>query len=154
VLEVGGPNLLKIKLLGRDKIVTLRLIGVGSPRNRERVKHLSPDVLSYIEKNRLWEASRHYVQRALQDKVVEVWSRRGDRYDEKNRLLGYVVIPSDFEERVDLNGEIIKNGLGFVIRDCVHVTFARYKQLEDEAKKNRRGMWKALSLGPISSLVR
>jgi len=154
VLEVEGPNLLKVKLLGRDQVVTLRLIGVGSPRNRDRVKHLSPEIVSYIEKNRLWEESRQYVQSVLQDKIVQVWTKRGDRFDDKDRLLGYIVIPADSDDHLELNGEIIRRGLGFVTRDHIHVTFARYKQLEDEARKNRCGIWRALSSGRISTLVR
>ena len=62
------------------------------------------------------------------------------------------MIPNQADERLDVNGEIIRNGLGLVTRDYVHVTFVNYKFLEDDAKKKRRGMWKGLSISQVSSL--
>jgi len=155
VLEVVGPNLLKLKLVNRNKVVTVRLLGVGSPRNRDRVRGLNSEVVSYIQTKQIWESSRNFVRSLLSNKVIELWTRRWDRFDDKNRLLAYVVIPTNSDERtVDLNGEIIRKGLGFVTRDYVHVTFVLYRQLEDEARKNRRGMWRGMSMGKISSLDR
>ena len=62
--------------------------------------------------------------------------------------------PGDATTEIDLNGDLIKRGLAFVTRDYVHVTFARYRQFEEEAKRNRRGMWHALPLHQVSSLAR
>jgi endonuclease YncB( thermonuclease family) len=152
VLDVEAPNLLKVKMVDRDATVTIRLLGVGSPRNRDRTKHLSPEILLYIRKNGLWEMSRSYVRSLLDKKIVEVWARKWDRLDDKSRLLGYVVIPNQSDQPLDVNGEIIRNGLGFVTRDYVHVTFVSYKSLEEDARKNRRGIWKSLSSGRVSSL--
>ncbi|MDQ7784120.1 MAG: thermonuclease family protein [Desulfomonilaceae bacterium] len=152
LLEVLGPNLLKLKLVKRDKVVVVRLIGVGSPRNRDRVRGLKSEVVSYIDSNRIWESSADFVRSLLSDKVIELWTRRWDRFDEKNRLLAYVMIPTASEGSVDLNGEIIRKGLGFVTRDYVHVTFVHYRELEEEARNNRRGIWGGLSIGTISSL--
>ncbi len=152
LLEVLGPNLLKLKLVNRDKIVTIRLLGVGSPRNRDRVRGLNSEIVSYIHTNQIWETSRTFVRSLLNNRVIELWTRRWDRFDEKNRLLAYVIIPTSADESMDLNGEIIRKGLGFVTRDYVHVTFAHYRQLEDEAKRNRRGMWRGLAIGKMSSL--
>ncbi len=152
VLEVLGPNLLKLKLVKRDKVVVVRLLGVGSPRNRHRVRGLESQILSYIHTNRLWETSRSFVRSRVNNRVVQLWARRWDRFDEKNRLLAYVMIPTDSDESEDLNGEIIRKGLGFVTRDYVHVTFAHYRQLEEEARKSRRGMWQGLSIGKMTSL--
>ncbi len=152
VVDVEAPNLLKVKMLDRDATVTVRLLGVGSPRNRDRTKHLSPEVLLYIRKNGLWETSRSYVRSLLDKKIVEVWARKWDRFDDKNRLLAYVFVPNLADEPLDVNGEIIRNGLGFVTRDYVHVTFVNYKFLEDDARKKRRGIWGSLSSGRISSL--
>ena len=154
VIEVEGPNLLKIKLLGRDRPVMIRLLGVGSPRNKDRMKSLNPEIVSYIQRHALWKLSRNYVDSLLRDKVVEVWTRRWNQYDEKKRLLAYIVIPNGYDNSVDLNAEIIKRGLGFVTRDYVHVTFVRYKRLEEEAREKRRGIWKGLSMGRMSSLTR
>jgi len=152
VVDVEAPNLLKVKMLDRDATVTIRLLGVGSPRNRDRTRHLSPEVLLYIRKNDLWEISRSYVQSLLDKKIVEVWARKWDRFDDKSRLLAYVTIPNQADESLDVNGEIIRNGLGLVTRDYLHVTFVNYKFLEDDAKKRRRGIWKGLSISRVSSL--
>jgi endonuclease YncB( thermonuclease family) len=152
VVEVEAPNLLKVKMLDRDATVTIRLLGVGSPRNRDRTKHLSPEVLLYIRKNSLWDISRSYVRSLLDKKTVEVWARKWDRFDDKNRLLAYILIPNQADKPLDVNAEIIRSGLGFVTRDYVHVTFVNYKFLEEEAKRMRRGIWKSLSSGRLSSL--
>lgn len=148
--EVEAPNVLKMKMLDGDRTVSLRLLGVGSPRNRDRIKNLGPNVLLYIQKNDLWEASREYVRSLIGGKVVEVWTRKWDRLDDKHRLLAYIRIPIDRESALDLNGEIIRNGMGFVTRDYVHVTFAGYRDLEDNARKNHRGIWKGLAWSQVS----
>jgi len=154
LVEVEAPNLLKLKMLDQDRVVTVRLLGVGSPRNRDRIRGLDHEVLSYIRKNEIWESSRDLVRSLLDGKSAEIWTRKWDRYDDKNRLLAYVLIPGGPGEPLDLNAEIIRKGLGFVTRDYVHVTFVGYKGLEEEARKNRRGLWAALREGRLSSLHR
>lgn len=154
VLEVLGPNLLKLELVNRNKVVTIRLLGVGSPRNRDRIRGLDNGVVSYIQTKQVWETSRNFVRSSLKNKVIELWTRRWDQLDDKNRLLAYVIIPGNSKESVDLNGEIIRKGLGFVTRDYVHVTFVQYRQLEEEAREHRRGMWAGMAVGRMSSLSR
>ncbi len=154
VVHVVAPNLLKLKLLRDDRVVTVRLLGVGSPRNRDRIRHLGPEFLGYIARENIWEAAREYVESVIKDEIVEVYTRAWDRYDEKHRLLAYIVVPSGSREPLDLNGNLIEKGLGFVTRDYVHVTFVRYRDLEEEAKRNRRGLWGALSLERVSSLAK
>jgi endonuclease YncB( thermonuclease family) len=127
-------------------------LGVGSPRNRDRIKGLDHEIITYIQKNGLWDESRKYVQSLVQGKLVEVWTRKWDRLDDKNRLLAYLLVPNGGPGPLDVNGEIIRNGLGFVTRDYVHVTFADYKRLEDDARKNRRGVWRGLPMDRYSSL--
>lgn len=152
--HVEGPNLVKLKLLADGSLVTVRLLGVGSPRNRDRIRHLGPEIQGYIERSNVWYAAKNFVQSTLKDKTVQVWARSWDRYDEKNRILAYILVPSGSSEDIDLNGDIIKRGLGFVTRDYVHVTFVRYRELEEEARINRRGMWQALSMERVSSLAK
>jgi endonuclease YncB( thermonuclease family) len=152
VVEVVAPNLVKIRMKDHDRTLTVRLLGVGSPRNRDRVKALEPEVLAYIQTKDVWEESRRYVESLLGGKVVEVWTRKWDRFDDKNRLLAYLMIGSGSGDSVDVNANIIKNGLGFVTRDYVHVTFSEYRQLEKDAMRNRRGMWRALTMDRFSSL--
>jgi len=152
VVEVHAPNIVKVKLLSRDKTISVRLLGVGSPRNRDRVKDLTPEVLSYIRKNNLWEASRTYVASLLKHRVVEIWTRKWNILDDKHRMLGYLFIPSESDRKMDVNAEIIRRGMGFVTRDYLHVTYTTYRQLEEKAKKERRGVWQGLSERRVSSL--
>jgi len=152
VLEVIAPNLLKVKLVNHDRILNVRLLGVGSPRNRDRIKNLDREVIAYIQKNGLWDESRKYVESLLQGKLVEVWTRKWDQVDDKNRLLAYILVPNEGAKPLDVNAEIIRKGLGFVTRDYVHVTFADYKRFEQEARKNRRGIWRGLSVERYSLL--
>jgi endonuclease YncB( thermonuclease family) len=140
-------------MVGRENLVVARLLGVGSPRNKDRVKDLGPEGLTYIRRHDLWETSRNYVRSLLGDRVVEVWTRKCDRFDDKDRLLVYILIPDELGKPLDVNAEIIRKGLGFVTRDYVHVTFVGYRNLEHEAREHRRGIWGVLSKGRVSSLV-
>ncbi len=135
VVSVEAPNLLKVKMLDADATVTIRLLGVGSPLIGIGRSTLVLEVLLYIRKNDLWDISRSYVRSLLDKKTVEVWARKWDRLDDKNRLLAYIMIPNQADEPLDVNGEIIRNGLGFVTRDYVHVTYVNYKLLEEDAKR-------------------
>lgn len=152
ILEVVAPNLVKIKMMEQGRILIVRLLGVGSPRNRDRIRALEPEVLSYIQRNDLWEESRRYVESLLESKVVEVWTRKWDRFDDKNRLLAYLMIPNGSREPLDVNAHIIKNGFGLVTRDYVHVTFTEYRYLEKDAMRNRRGIWRGLTMDRYSLL--
>jgi len=152
VLEVYSPNIIKLRLKKRGKVVHVRLLGVGSPRNRDRIRTLDAGIRHYIESNDIWNESRNYVRSLLRSRLLEVWARKWNRFDEKRRLLVYLVAPNFRDQQLDVNGEIIRKGLGFVTRDYVHVTYAEYKRLENEAKRNRRGIWKALPTQRLSSL--
>jgi endonuclease YncB( thermonuclease family) len=145
VVSVESANLVTLKIIGNGKVVSARLVGVGSPLNRDRRRGLDRHVINFIDRNEVWEQSKNYVQSLIRNRTVEVWVRRDGWYDEKNRLLAYLVIPSAKVDSVDVNAEIIKNGLGFVTRDFLHVTYAEYKRFEDEARKYRRGLWRCLS---------
>ncbi len=153
VLEVVAPNLLTVKLVNTNRVLHIRLLGVGSPRNRDRIKNLDREVITFIRKNALWDESRKHVESLVEGKLVEVWTRKWDRVDDKNRLLAYILVPNGGSKPVDVNAEIIKKGFGFVTRDYVHVTFADYKRLEQEARKNRLGIWRGL-LNRYSTLTK
>lgn len=154
LLQVDSPNVLVLRMADRDEIVTVRLLGVGSPRNKDRLKDLGPKGSWFIADKHLWDLSREYVQSLVKGKVVEILTRRWNRFDEKRRLLAYVITRNFIGEPVDVNGEIIRNGMGFVTRDYVHVTFADYRRLEEEARLNRRGLWRGLVGSQLSHLAR
>lgn len=154
LVAVETPNIVKLRMVGRDNLVTARLLGVGSPRNKDRIKDLGPEGLTYIQRHDLWEVSRNCVKSLVDHRVVEVWTRKWDRYDDKNRLLVYILIPDESGKPLDVNAEIIRRGLGFVTRDYVHVTFVGYRNLEQQAREHRLGIWGVFSKDRVSSLVR
>lgn len=154
VVAVESPNLVRIRAAGGEKVLTLRLLGVGSPRNRDRVRSLDRGIQGFIERNDFWGQSIRCVHELVRDRTVDVWTRKSDPRDEKSRLLAYVMIRRDSAEPLDLNAEIIRQGLGFVTRDYVHVTFAEYRLLEEDARRHRRGMWQALEPDRLSSMKR
>jgi endonuclease YncB( thermonuclease family) len=148
--EVESSNLLRFRMADQKRTATVRLLGVGSPNNRDRVKGLNVHVTSYIKDTDFSGTSREYVRSLLEGTIVEIWARKFDQYDEKHRLLVYVRIPAKDRE-IDLNGEIIRNGMGFVTRDYVHVTFVDYRRFEEEARRNHRGLWRGLLRTSLSS---
>jgi len=141
---VESVNLCTLRMVDTDQIVAVRLVGVGSPLNRDRLKSADPALVRHIREKRLWRSASDSLESLLGGKVIEVWTRKWDRFDDKKRLLVYLKAPGPWGELVDVNGEIIRRGLGFVTRDYVHVTFAEYKLLEQEARVDRRGFWAGL----------
>jgi endonuclease YncB( thermonuclease family) len=154
LLDVESPNVLVLRMADRNETVTVRLLGVGSPRNKDRLKDLGPEGPRFVANHHLWDVSRAYVKSLLDGRVAEVRVRRWNKFDEKRRLLAYVLIPNFASEPVDVNAEIIRNGMGFVTRDYVHVTFADYKRLEEDARTHRRGLWGCLVGSRVSRLER
>lgn len=153
LVQVEGPNVLRLYMSRHGRTMTVRLLGVGSPHNRVRFKFFTPSQISYIEQEDVWNKAKTYIESLLTDRRLEVWARKGNQYDEKNRLLAYILIPSESGESLDVNAELIKRGLCFVTRDYVHVTFTGYKILEEEARECRRGLWKGITPGRVSSLT-
>ncbi len=149
VVDVESSNLLRFRMADQRRTITVRLLGVGSPNNKDRIKGLNTHITSYIRNTDFFETSRDYVRSLLEGKTVEIWTRKYDQYDEKHRLLVYVYIPTN-NQATDLNGEIIKNGMGFVTRDYLHVTFVDYRRLEEEARMNGRGLWRGLMRTSLS----
>ncbi len=154
VTEVITPNLIRISFNKSGRTAKVRLLGVGTPRHWNRVKKLDRRLVSHIRDNDIWEKSGAYVRSMLENKVVQVWTRKWNRYDEKRRLLVYLHNQGSKDRSSDLNAEIIRNGMGFVARDYVHVTFAKYSRLEAQARADRIGIWQGLSRQRLSSLAR
>lgn len=141
---VESVNLCTLRMVDTGQVVAVRLVGVGSPLNRDRLKSADPALVRHIRQKRLWQSASNALESLLHGKTIDVWIRKWDRYDDKKRLLVCLKVPDQSGAPVDVNGEIIRRGLGFVTRDYVHVTFAEYKLLEQEARVDRRGFWAGL----------
>ena len=105
----------------------VRLIGVDTP---ELYHPLKP--VQYFAK----EASQ-FTRRMAEGKSVrlEYDCRRRDRY---GRLLAYVYL----EDGTFLNAEIIKQGYGFAFTKYPFKYLDDFRQYENEARRNERGLWK------------
>jgi endonuclease YncB( thermonuclease family) len=151
---VEKANIVRIRLNKRRDIIYARLIGVGSPEYGPRLEDYGPSLEEYIDRNDYSEKARIFVQKLLEGKTFEVWTRKYGPLDSKRRLLAYLKAPDDKGETIDVNASVIKNGMGFVARDYVHVTYARYRRLEYWARKSQLGIWKGLERKISSSAPR
>jgi endonuclease YncB( thermonuclease family) len=143
LVQVDSANLLWLQLENRNEAINVRLLGVGSPHNRDRVKDLSPAVVRGVYANQIWRQACYFVESLLKGRTVEIWTRRNSPLDQKRRLLAYLVIRCEQHPPVDVNAELIAQGLGFVTSDYLHPTYESYRQLEDEARRAGRGIWRA-----------
>ena len=106
--------------------VRVRLIGVDTP---ESVRPESP--VEYFGK----EAAAFTRKMAEGRKVrLEFDQVRYDKYD---RLLAYVFLP----DGTMLNEEIIRQGYGHVFQKFPFKYKRKFRKLEREARKKRRGLW-------------
>ncbi len=138
--EIISPVELKVQLLSGKRTVTVRLQGLSSPNAGQRVNSIPASYTPARQKN-ISAAATEFVKSTLAGKVVELWTRKGGWWDDKNRLLACVRVRNFLDEVVDVNGELVKRGLCLVSREYLHSTFARFKLLEEDAKRTRRGMW-------------
>ncbi|HEU4344691.1 MAG TPA: thermonuclease family protein [Candidatus Binatia bacterium] len=110
-------------ILDNDEYVNL--IGVDAPVT----KRVGKDAASFTRK--LVEGKR---VRLEFDRATAVIDHK-DRY---GRTLAYVFL----EEGTLLNGEIIKQGYGFVLTRFPFARLEEFRRLETEAREERRGLWK------------
>jgi hypothetical protein len=141
---VKRANIVRLRLKERRVTIYARLIGVGDPTYEPRLEDFGPSLKDFVERNRYRRRAKQFVQKLLHGKTIEVWTRKYAALDSKRRLLAYLKIRGSKDRVLDVNAHIIKNGMGFVARDYVHVTYARYKKLENKAREANLGLWKGL----------
>ncbi len=147
--EIVSPVELKAHLPAGKRTVTVRLQGLSSPNSGQRVNSIPPTYSASRQRN-VTSAALEFVKSTLEGKVVELWTRKGGRWDDKNRLLACIRVRNFLDETIDVNGELVRRGLCLVSRDYLHSSFARFKLLEEDAKRNRRGMWSTPDAGKVS----
>lgn len=111
------------------ELVRVRLLGVDTPETkhpRTGIMYFGPEAAAYTRE--LIEGKR----------VMLLLDPIGDQRDLYGRLLAYVQLD---DGRI-LNEEIIKNGCGYADLRFEHSQLARYEKLMDEARQNKRGLWK------------
>ena len=120
----------------------VRLIGVDTPEKFQSAKlkkdaERSKKDINTIQK--LGEAASDYVKKMVEGKKVilktDKYSAEKDRY---GRLLRYVYL----EDGTCINSKIIEAGYGNAYTVFKFEKMDEYRQLEKEARKNNRGLWK------------
>ena len=104
----------------------VRLIGVDTPEKF----HPEKPVQFFAE-----EAS-NFTRKMVESKRVRIESdvEKLDRY---GRRLGYIYLP----DGTFLNAELVRQGYGFALRHFPFRFLDEFDKLEEEARKNQRGLW-------------
>ena len=107
----------------------VRYIGINAPEiaNKKRNKKAEP----------FGEASKKYNQKLLQNKKIRLEFDKTKK-DQYNRVLAYIFL----EDGTFVNGEIIKQGLGFCLYDRQNNHYAkRLLKLQQKAMSQGKGIW-------------
>ncbi|HSV27312.1 MAG TPA: thermonuclease family protein [Sedimentisphaerales bacterium] len=110
----------------------VRLIGVDAPevgRAGESAMHFGPEAYEFA-------------RQMAEGQLVTIWldTVRGAR-DRHNRLLAYVRLP---DGKV-LNEQLLAKGYGYAELRFRHGLYQKYVQLEASARRNKKGLWAAVS---------
>ena len=120
----------------------VRLIGIDTPEMHESNKlykdsQRSGEDVSTIQKlgRRAYEFTRKLVEGKRVSLEFDV-----EKYDKYNRLLAYVYLK---DSKTFVNAEIVKQGYASLMTIPPNVKYANlFSQLYQEARKERRGLWK------------
>lgn len=115
----------------------IRWVIDGKPKRITRVRYIGVDTPEHNDP--FWRAARALNKSLVYRKRVRLeFDRKAtDRY---NRLLAYVYIGDLF-----VNAEVVKRGYAQACPVKPNTRYRRlFKQLEDEARANRLGMWSTL----------
>lgn len=112
VAKVSGPT--ELTLRGTGKVVTFKLIGLKVPQSQA-------------------DAARDFLEKTLKDQWVatKVLSQ-----GEKGEEMGFAYLSGD-----DINARMIRLGLAELDRTVQGFDVRPYIELEQEAKRQQRGLW-------------
>jgi len=117
VTRVIDGDTIEVRRLG--KIVRVRLWGIDTPEWQQGFSH----------------EAREFTRRRLAGREVELRVKTWDTY---GRLVAMVMVDGN-----PLNEELLREGLAWVhIYYCKEPICRHWRQLEKEAKKDRRGLWR------------
>jgi endonuclease YncB( thermonuclease family) len=124
VIRVYDGDTLRAESLGIE--VTVRLVGIDAPKTSKK-KNQPGQPFS--------QRAKIHLQKLVLDKTVEIEGYGLDRY---SRFLGVVFIDGK-----NVNLEMVKEGLAEVYRGKPPAGFDSqpYRKAEQEARKNKHGMW-------------
>lgn len=114
---------------GTSKGLKIRLIGVDAPESRKTFKK----EVGYFGKE-----AKTYLTNLLSGKSVRL-EYDFNRIDQYGRTLAYVYL----KDGTFVNAELVKNGFAMTLTIPPNVKFAdEFVKLQEEARKNNRGLWK------------
>ncbi|HOK66925.1 MAG TPA: thermonuclease family protein [Anaerohalosphaeraceae bacterium] len=128
VTEVIDGDTLDIRT-DSGEVVRVRLLGVDTPETKHPtvgVMYFGPEASDFVRK--LIGAGP----------VTLLLDNVGDQRDLYGRLLAYVRL----EDGRIVNEEIIRNGWGYADLRFEHSRFAQYEKWMEEAREEKRGLWK------------
>ena len=116
---------------GRFKTTRIRLLGVDTPETAK-----SPKGEMYYGP----EASQFTKDTVLGKRIIVIMNETSKPRDKYGRLLAYIKLP---DGRI-LNEELISNGFAYADTRFKHPDYEKYIELEDMARKEKRGLWKEI----------
>jgi len=118
VTNVTGPDQLSLK--GSGKAIDFKLIGLQIPASQA-------------------DAARDFLTKTLKDQWVGI---KTIREGERDQELGFVYLSGD-----DINARMIRMGLAELDKKETGFDVRPYIELEQEAKRQQRGLWAESGLG-------
>jgi endonuclease YncB( thermonuclease family) len=112
VTKVEGPN--EVTLRGSGDEIRVRLIGLKTPAS-------------------VTEAAREYLNNTLANQWVRV---KALRVEKDGLKLGFIYLSGD-----DINARMVRQGLAEIDREEKGFDVRPYIELEQEAKRQKRGLW-------------
>lgn len=114
---------------GKYRTIRIRLLGIDTPETAK-----SPRGEMYYGP----EASQFTKDTVLGKHVVIILNENANPRDKYGRLLAYIKLP---DGRI-LNEELISNGFAYAYTIFKHPDYEKYIELEEAARKGKKGLWK------------
>lgn len=125
---------------GKYKTTRIRLIGIDTPETAK-----SPRGEMYYGP----EASQFTKDTVLGKRIVVILNEDAKPRDKYGRLLAYIKLPDTASRNTlrstsgrILNEELISNGFAYAYTIFKHPCYEKYIELEDAARKEKKGLWK------------
>ena len=129
VARVVDGDTIDIAAPDRGKPTTrVRLWGVDTPETKRRdtpVQHFGPEATAFTKS-------------ACQDRQVKIELEPHTTRGTYGRLLAYVILP----DGTMLNRELVRQGFGYADPRFPHRLKPEFLSLQNEARQQRRGLWK------------
>ncbi|MBC8108558.1 MAG: thermonuclease family protein [Anaerolineae bacterium] len=123
---LGGDTFTATLHANPQNVVTIRLLGVDAPDGPH---------------SHWYDEAKKYTQARLANRSVVLRLDGTQTRDDQDRLLAYVYIT----DNDCLNVDIVRDAQAFADRRIKHTMRSAIEQVENDARKKKRGMWKNLT---------